>query len=663
MIGNKVINEERRLFRLHQYQILDTGTEKAFEDLAHLAAELCETPLAAISLVDSTRQWFKARVGFSISETQREVSFCNHTIRQTHLVEFKDVHKDDRFRHFPFVVEAPNVRFYAAMPLISSDGEAVGSICVMDTKVRELNATQRYSLEKLGRQVIYLLELRYQILALEEAYEESQKALKAKAELLGFMSHEFRTPLSGMLGMVQCLRQHSLGPEQQELVSTIQFSAESLLSITNDILDNSKLNAHKLELEKVDFNLEETLKQMCSFFSVGARQKGLYFQTAVYEKIPLVKGDPLRVRQVLTNLLGNAVKFTDSGSVKLEVSPVMETENYITLKFKVKDTGIGITAEQQKIIFDEYRQASTDISRKFGGTGLGLSITKNLLRLMESEIQVKSEPNHGSEFVFTLSFQKSRESVLLNNPVHDITGANFAGKKILLTEDNEVNELIALNFLKKWGLEVEVAKNGKEAVVLAEKKHFDLILMDLQMPEMDGFEATRKIRSLGDYYKKVPVIALTASAVLEVKQKAFEAGVSDFLMKPYNPDKLYQVLKIELSREQGATEEQLQSRINIISGEDADFKKELTRLYLKSFREIQAELEEGRLTKVKNLRQLRHKHKSTFQLLQLEDLMKTFTNLQKQLEMPRKDKKEIAKSLDEISSLIEHVVCDLEKLG
>ena len=662
MMGNKVINEERRLYRLHKYQILDTGSEKAFQDLVNLAAELCQTPLAAISLVDRNRQWFKARVGFSFSETQRELSFCDHTIRQANLLEIKDVRSDKRFSHFPFVVEEPNVRFYAAMPLISSDGEAIGSICVMDTKVRELSEKQRFALEKLGRQVIYLLELRYQIRALEEAHEESQKALKEKAEFLGVMSHEFRTPLNGMLGVVHCLREGSLRPEQEELVSTLEFSAESLLSITNDILDNSKLNAQKLELEKVDFNLETSLKQICSFFSVGARQKGLYFQTAIYEKIPLVKGDPLRVRQVLTNLLGNAVKFTASGSVKLEVSPVMETENYITLKFKVKDTGIGIPSEQQEVIFEEYSQASTDIGRKFGGTGLGLSITKNLLRLMESEIQVKSELNQGSEFVFNLSFQKSNKSVLVNNLVYEVPEANFAGKKILLTEDNEVNELIALNFLKKWGLEVEVAKNGKEAVELAGKNRFDLILMDLQMPEMDGFEATRMIRSLNDYYKKVPVIALTASAVLEVKQEAFEAGVSDFLMKPYNPVRLCQVLNSELSRKEGATEELLKSRIHIISGEDTNFKKELTRLYLKSFREIQEELKEGGLIRVKNLRKLRHKHKSTFQLLQLEDLMNTFTNLQKQLEMRKKDKNAIAKSLHEISSLIEHVVSDLEKL-
>lgn len=663
LVGDNDIKEERRLFRLHQYQILDTGTERAFDDLVHLAAEVCETSLAAISLVDRNRQWFKARLGFSVQETPREVSFCNHAISQPGLVEIKDVRKDMRFRHFPFVMETPNVCFYAAVPLFTSGGEAIGTLCVMDTRVRELDEKQKLSLETLSRQVVNLLELRYQNLALEEARIASQKALKAKAEFLSVMSHELRTPLNGMLGMVQWLMQGGLRPEQQEMVGTLKFSAENLLHLINDILDYNKLNAQKLELEKRDFNLEEILRQLSRSFAVSAQQKGLEFRMNICEDIPVVKGDPLRVTQVLTNLLGNAVKFTSSGFVQLEVSPVMETDNFVTLKFRVRDSGIGIPVEQQQHIFEEFNQAGTDISRRYGGTGLGLSITRNLLRLMESDIQVKSEPGCGAEFVFDLSFRKGQEQKVAELMMPLIPEGVFRNKRILLTEDNEVNQLITLNSLDKWGVETHIAKDGLEAVELARKHQYDLILMDLQMPLMDGFEATRQIRGLNDYYKQVPVVALTASAVLEVKQEAFESGVSDFLMKPFDPEKLYMVLSQNFSSEEKAgAVAGLKARIGVVSGDDTSFQQELTKLYIKSFREIQDDISSGSIKTAKNLRQIRHKHKPTFDLLQLEELKYAFTSLQKQLDIRKKDKQAIAGYVLEISSLTEQVIRNLEML-
>lgn len=664
MMEHGFTEEDKRLSCLHRYQILDSGTEKAFDDLVKLTAEVCETPLAAISLIDKNRQWFKARFGFSIEETPREVSFCQHTIRQPGLFEVKDVREDMRFRHFPFVMEAPNVCFYAAVPLLTSGGEALGTLCVMDTVARELSKKQRVSLETLARQVVNLMELRLRNLALEEARQASQKALKEKSKFFSMMSHELRTPLNGMLGMVQWLMQGGLQPEQQEMAGTLKFSAENLLHLINDVLDYNKLNTHRFELEKTDFNLEEILRQLSRSFNIVAQQKGLNFRANICENIPAVNGDPLRVNQILTNLLGNAVKFTSSGLVELEVSPVMETENFITLKFRVKDTGIGIPADQQKHIFEEFSQAGADISRKYGGTGLGLSIARNLVRLMDSDIQVTSVPNQGSEFVFDLSFRKGAELKAALPPVTLIPASEFHNKKILLTEDNEVNQLITLNFLNKWGLETHVAQNGLEALELAKSHQYDLILMDLQMPQMDGFEATRKIREINLWYKRVPVVALTASAVLEEKQEAFESGATDFLMKPFDPEKLYRLLIKNLAGDfLLLADERLKARIGVVLGEDEAFQEELTRLYLKSFREIQELLSSGKLINAKNLRTLRHKHKSTLEMLQLEDLTDALTALQKQLEFRKKDRKVISELIEKINQLAEQVIEDLQKIS
>lgn len=659
----EVLKEERRLFRLHQYQILDTEEEKSFSDLVNLAADICETPLAAISLVDQSRQWFKARVGFSLIETPREVSICNVAIQQSCLLEIEDVREDLRFSHFPFVKEAPGVRFYAAMPLLSSGGEAVGTLCVMDTVVRKLSEKQRLSLESLARQVVHLLEYRYQNRALEEAREESQKALKAKAEFLSVMSHELRTPLNGMLGMIHWLLEDTLRPDQQEIVSNLRFSAENLLSLINDILDYNKLNAQKLELEKVPFNLVETLQQLSRSFSFAAQQKGLSFKTTIYGNIPGVIGDPLRVTQVLTNLLGNAVKFTSEGEVVLEVGPVMETENYITLKFKVKDTGIGIAPEQQERIFEEFTQAGTNISRKYGGSGLGLSITRNLLQLMDSDIQVKSQLNKGSDFIFNLSFQKGQQKSASGKTLLKHTEKKFASKKILLTEDNGVNQLVALNFLSRLGVKADVAGNGVEAVKMAKQKQYDLILMDLHMPELDGFEATRQIRSLNNHYRNIPIIALSASAVLEVKQEAFSSGVSGFLMKPYNADTLYEALNEAFCKDDDRLPENyLQKNIDSIAGDDLVFKKDLTRLYLKSFREIMEALKSGKLEEIQSLRRIRHKHESTFQLLQLHDLIQAMAGLQKQIEDSKSQERAVRDSLQKIEGLCEKLIAELESL-
>ncbi len=658
-----MLKEEKRLFRLQQFQVLDTESEKPFDDLAILAAEICETPYSAISLVDRNRQWFKARHGFSVPETLREESFCNHTILMNTMLVVEDALVDERFRNMTFAEGYPAVRFYAAVPLITSDGQAIGTLCVMDTKVRSLDRKQRFTLEALAKQIMNLLELRLQNQELDEARKEAQKAVQAKAEFLSQMSHELRTPLNGIIGMVHWLIQDNLRPEQLEMVNTLKFSAENLLSLINDILDFNKLQAQKMSLEKVEFNLVETLKQLNKSFTVMAKQKGIQLQTHFCENLPVVKGDPLRLFQVLNNLLGNAIKFTPEGKVVLDVSPVMETENFITLRFSVKDTGIGIPLDKQESIFEEFSQATIDISRKFGGTGLGLTITKSLVRLMEGDISVQSEPGKGAEFVFSISFQKVSRGFIDKSSGPVLPLVHFSDKKVLLIEDNRINQMVNSKFLSRWGMKISIANNGREAVLMAAQEKYDLMLMDLQMPELDGFEATRRIRQQSDYNRRVPIIALTASAVLQVKEEAFRAGVSDFLLKPFKPENLYNMIyKHLVSGEEEVAMDELRQRIDELAEGDGQFKKELLSLYIKSFRNILDELNAGILKESEPLRRARHKHKSTFQLLNLAEFEAAFLSLQALVDDTEVAKASIPQKIIEINHMGEQLICKLEAI-
>ena len=662
--STEMLIEEKRLFRLQQFQVLDSEEEKAFDDLAILAAEICDTPFSGISLLDRERQWFKSRHGLSFTEILREVSFCSHTILSKGLLVVEDTLQDERFRNFPSVEGFPHVRFYAAVPLLTSDGLAIGTLCVMDTKVRSLDHKQRFSLEALAGQVMTLLELRLQNKELEASRKESQKAVQAKSEFLSQMSHELRTPLNGIIGMVHWLIQDNLRPEQLELVNTLKFSAENLLSLINDILDFNKLQAQKLKLEKIDFSMVETLQQLEKSFSIMARQKGIGLKTRFCQNLPMVKGDPLRLYQVLNNLLGNAIKFTSEGEVVMEVNPVMETDNFITLRFSVLDTGIGIPLEKHELIFEEFSQATIDISRKFGGTGLGLTITRNLVRLMEGNITVHSEPGKGSEFVFNISFQKGNQKLQEVNTPSLKGEPGFSSKKILLIEDNQVNQIVTSKFLNRWGARVSVANNGLEAIQMVSQEKYDLVLMDLQMPLLDGFEATRQIREQGGYNSTVPVVALTASAVLKVKEEAFEAGVSDYLLKPFKPENLYNMIYKHLNM--GSCElsaEELGQRVDEMAEGDEEFKKELISLYIKSFRNVLDELNSGLLQEGENLRRARHKHKSTFRLLELTDFEEAFLRLQNKIDATEQDSEAIQKEIVEINHLGEQLLFKLEVLG
>jgi PAS domain S-box-containing protein len=460
---------------------------------------------------------------------------------------------------------------------------------------------------------------------------------KAKEQFLANISHEIRTPINGIAGMVNLLSQNPSPDEHETYLNAIKHSAENLKVIINDILDLAAIESGKLRFEKIAFNLTDLLPSLISTFTYQAKEKKIALTYDIDEKLnKILMGDPVRLNQILINLISNAVKFTHTGSIRVQCSIEREQRKVCWVRLEVSDTGVGIPEEKLTTIFESFSQADESVTRRYGGTGLGLTIVRQLVELQDGKIHVVSKEHQGSTFIVTIPYPIGQvNDIMPQMPRQDRTqpSVNTSQLRVLLVEDNDINRLYAKSILKNWQCYIDVAENGLVAIEKIKNNAFDIVLMDVQMPVMDGYEATKAIR-LMELAAELPIIALTANATVKDVEKCFAAGMNDYLPKPFTPEDLYRKLFDDLKikplnhaqpRPAPVTEPEgvlyNLSYLRNVSGNNEDFIREMVSTFVQTVPPVLTEMQKCLQEKDwMRLSRLIHQIKPSFILLGIDDL-------------------------------------------
>lgn len=428
-----------------------------------------------------------------------------------------------------------------ATPILGKDGQVERIITIeSDISLRKQMEEMEIEAKKIAEQS--LNQVSKTLIELTKAKKELEESMKVKGQFMANMSHEIRTPMNAIIGFTNLLLKTPLTIEQKQFVDAVQTSGKNLLVIINDILDFSKIESGKLAFEQISFRLSQAISTATELMLPKSSEKNIRISTKIDQNIfDHLIGDPTRLNQILLNIIGNAIKFTNQGEVKITVDLLSEVNDTLELKFSVIDTGIGIPEDKINSLFKAFSQVSSETTRKYGGTGLGLAIAKQLVELQGGTISVQSKVGVGSTFSFTLKFKKSEELASENkNSIEAPEDSELEGLNVLLVEDNLLNQILAKKVLTDRKLNVDVAENGIIAIDKLEKNNFDLILMDIQMPEMDGYEATKHIReNFSSSKREIPIIAVTAHALTGEAEKCINAGMNDYLSKPFDSDVLH----------------------------------------------------------------------------------------------------------------------------
>jgi PAS domain S-box-containing protein len=433
--------------------------------------------------------------------------------------------------------------------------------------------------------------------------EELVRLQKAKEQFLANISHEIRTPINGIAGIAGLLSQNQNPEEQETYLNAIRHSAENLKVIINDILDLASIESGKLKFEKIAFNLTDLLPSLISTFAHQAREKKISLQYTVTNSLNrFLVGDPARLNQILINLIGNAVKFTHTGTIQVKCSIEKEQKNICWVRISVDDTGVGIPGEKLATIFESFSQADESVTRRYGGTGLGLTIARQLVELQKGHIHVKSQEHVGSTFTILMPYVIGKATKLSKQPIKTKSTSTTAthGLRVLLVEDNDINRLYAKSILEKWKCKTDIAENGLIAIQKLKNNLYDVILMDVQMPVMDGYEATKAIRTMAHPISSIPVVALTANATRNDIEKCLLAGMNDYVAKPFTPDDLYQKLfkKLKIVPSLESVKENKErlydlNYLKTISDDNREFIREMVETFIQSIPNLLNDMDEA----------------------------------------------------------------------
>ena len=525
-------NEDERLAELLSYDVLDTEAEQLFDDLTTLASQICDTPIALISLIDPDRQWFKSRVGLDAEETSREIAFCSHAILQDDVFEIPNASLDPRFHDNPLVTGAPDIRFYAGAPLVSPSGHAIGTLCTIDRKPRKLTESQKTSLQTLSKSVVAHLELK-------RKNRELERTSQFRSDFLSYVSHEIRTPLNAINTFSRLLEGEAQKLKLPESFTTplshVTQSGERLLEIVNSVLDIKQIEAGKMRVMPRAVSTHDFFTHLFSLTKIRAEDGGITFTSTIDSRVPdTLFFDDTKFGQVSLNLLSNAIKFTNPGkSVNAQVKYKNDK-----LIFNVIDQGIGISEEDQKRLFTPFERMEN--AHQISGTGLGLNISKRLIELMDGTIKVSSKVNEGTRISVTLP-----SDVLTANEFANAQPQSFVAQinidksaRVLVVEDHYINQVVIQTLFEKLGVAHAIVNTGEEGVKYVNANPVDLVLMDLNLPGIQGDEATAQIKSINP---ELPVIAVTADAITK-PASLYEKGLDDVLTKPVDSNELVRVL-------------------------------------------------------------------------------------------------------------------------